>query len=244
MRWRRISFLVLNLALIGLMIKAGFWQLDRATQKQAILDRGAQTQALADTDALWQQSAEELSLKTVQLIGELDVSKIWLLDNKVHQGEVGYEVLLALTPSDSEKRDKRILVNLGWVSGLGDRQRWPDLSRLEAWQGTVAVAGLLHQPNLGFQLGDEPLSDTWPQRLQGLDMDKLAVFYQQQGWSLSPAVLRVGPDQDIGFVKEWPLITMTPAKHIGYAWQWFLMALVSTGLFFWFYQRGGLYAKK
>lgn len=244
MGWRRISFLVLNLALISLMIKAGFWQLDRAVQKQAILDRGAQTEELAGIEMLWQQDANVLSLKKAQLVGTLDTAQVWLLDNKVHQGEVGYEVLLALTPIDSSQHDKRVLVNLGWVSGRGDRQRWPDLSRLVAWQGVVDLSGLLHQPQLGFQLGNEPLIDTWPQRLQGLNMEKLAVFYQQQGLLLSPVVFRVDPSSAVGFVKEWPLVTMLPAKHIGYAWQWFLMALACAGLFIWFYRRGGLYEKK
>ncbi|MFO6424927.1 SURF1 family protein [Motilimonas sp. KMU-193] len=242
MAWRRISFLLLNLVLIAVMVKAGFWQLDRAEQKQAIISQGQQQVWLSDLSQLWSGEPKQLQAKWVNIKGQFDTEQVWLLDNKVHQGQVGYEVLVALTPQTEGKQ--RILVNLGWIPAGLDRAQLPDLSALKQWQAGLEVSAQAYLPSQPWLLSEDQLQQTWPQRIQGLAMDKLVAFYAKLGWQLSPVILRISEDSQLGFIKQWPIVAMTPAKHQGYALQWFLMALVSTGLFIWFYRRGGMYVKE
>ncbi len=242
MAWRRISFLLLNLVLIAVMVKAGFWQLDRAEQKKILLSQAQQQTRLSEHALLWTSQAPLQQAKWVELRGQLNTEQVWLLDNKVHQGQVGYEVLLALTPEDVSRQ--RILVNLGWIPAGADREQWPDLSTLGQWQSMLNLTGQVYSPSQPWLLNQDELQQAWPQRLQGLAMEKLVAFYAELGLQLSPVILRISEDSQLGFIKQWPIVVMTPAKHQGYAVQWFLMALASTGLFIWFYRRGGMYVKE
>ncbi len=242
MAWRRISFLLLNLVFIAVMVKAGFWQLDRAEQKKILLSQAQQQTRLSEHALLWTSQAPLQQAKWVELRGQLNTEQVWLLDNKVHQGQVGYEVLLALTPEDVSRQ--RILVNLGWIPAGADREQWPDLSTLGQWQSRLVVGGQVYSPSQPWLLNQDELQQAWPQRLQGLAMEKLVAFYAELGLQLSPVILRISEDSQLGFIKQWPIVVMTPAKHQGYAVQWFLMALASTGLFIWFYRRGGMYVKE
>ena len=43
--------------------------------------------------------------------------------------------------------------------------------------------------------------------------------------------LRLAADQPAGFRRDWPVVNVSPAKHRGYALQWFTMAAVLLLLF-------------
>lgn len=215
-------FVVLNLALILVMVKAGFWQLDRAAQKRTIADQ------LQTTDAPLQQWSQVASLgnndaqyQPVALTGSLDTNYIMLLDNKVWQGQVGYQIVVPLVQGQ-----QAILVNLGWVPQGDSRQQLPALPELNAWQGEQFITGRLKWPEMGFQLAKQTLAEQYPQRLQYLPMPQLQQAFMAQGVELLTPVLRLDPQAQIGFVRQWQWLTMPATKHTAYAWQWFSMAFV------------------
>ena len=41
-----------------------------------------------------------------------------------------------------------------------------------------------------------------------------------------PFIIRLDQQQPHGFLRDWPVVSMPPARHYGYAVQWFSMALV------------------
>jgi len=45
------------------------------------------------------------------------------------------------------------------------------------------------------------------------------------GQDLFDTILRLEPDSDHGYVRKWPVPGFGEAKHLGYAFQWFAMAL-------------------
>lgn len=57
---------------------------------------------------------------------------------------------------------------------------------------------------------------------------------KQLGKPLLPFVLRLAPDVDAGYAREWELRTgLTPERHVGYAVQWFALALALLVLSLW-----------
>ena len=46
-----------------------------------------------------------------------------------------------------------------------------------------------------------------------------------------PFIIRLGKNEPYGFVREWPVIAMSPDRHRAYALQWFSMATILAILF-------------
>ena len=49
--------------------------------------------------------------------------------------------------------------------------------------------------------------------------------------SVYPFIIRMRPESAHGFIREWPVVAMSPSRHLAYAVQWFAMALVVVLLF-------------
>ena len=85
---------LLALAVLALLLSLGFWQLDRAKQKQQLLDLQADRLLLDPVD-LSSIDINEMNLRylPVKTIGTLDAEHQILIDNQVRKGQVGYSVL-------------------------------------------------------------------------------------------------------------------------------------------------------
>ena len=71
----------------------------------------------------------------------------------------------------------------------------------------------------------------WPRVVQNVD---LARIQEQLGSPLLPFVLRLSPDSEHGYLRDWRVRTgLTSERHMGYAVQWFAMAVVLAGLCVW-----------
>lgn len=208
-----------------LMIGLGFWQLDREAQKQALLQQQTRQQArppapVGDID--WTAGAA-LAYQPVRLSGRYRDDRSFLLDNRLREGRVGYEVLTPLVTEDGT-----VLVNRGWVPLGGSRQQLPELP---AVSGTVTLTGRLHVPEgRPFLLSDraDPLGDRWPRRIQAIDPERMADALDRE---LRPYTVRIDPDQPGALVTDWTAAVIRPATHRGYALQWFTMAAVLLILF-------------
>ena len=221
------KILVFILVFLPLTLGLGFWQLDRAAEKSQIL---AQQEAKIQLAPLHNQqllSTPDLHLRQFDLRVEFDPERWFLLDNRVRNGQPGYEVLNLARLADT---DKLVLVNRGWVAASLDRNQLPDI---ETPAEEIAISGYIYAPGESyFALGEQPWSGGWPERIQNPDT---AVIGERlvDGDNLLPIQLRLAADDPLAFVAEWPLVNQSPQKHIGYAVQWFVMslALVILGVF-------------
>jgi surfeit locus 1 family protein len=59
--------------------------------------------------------------------------------------------------------------------------------------------------------------------IEQLDIKLLSQLLQKQ---LSPFVIRLDKTDPFGFTREWAIVSMPPERHMAYALQWFVMALV------------------
>lgn len=211
--------------IIGIIIlcNLGAWQVRRADEKRHIIAQFTSRQQLVPIN-LSHLNAMQATLNYLPLkaSGRYDNQHQFLLDNKVHNRKVGFEVI---TPFIT--RNKQVLlVNRGWIIGNADRKTLPTI---EPVNGTQQVVGLLKLSGKGFVLNDKEVPTTqWPRIIQKIDFSKLG---KQLGSEVYPFVLRLDKGQAHGYVRDWKPSIMKPQKHIGYAVQWFALA----GALFLFY---------
>ncbi|MBV1932535.1 MAG: SURF1 family protein [Porticoccaceae bacterium] len=221
---------ILGFALVffPLTLTLGFWQLQRADEKGAILTAQEQRINSAPVEFSGVATADQNQFRNVIARGGIDSQRIFLVDNLVRRGRPGYEVLSPLKVN-VEGEDQWLLVNRGWLPGGQDRSVLPTVPPFLAKETSVEISGYLYRsPGKRVVLKDEIWpSNTWPLVIQAIDMVKIS---RHLGHAVYPYTLRLveqagdigqEPTLEIG----WEVINMAPEKHIGYAVQWFLMAL-------------------
>ncbi|HKK16632.1 MAG TPA: SURF1 family protein [Gammaproteobacteria bacterium] len=212
-----------TLLFFPLLLSLGFWQLDRAEQKHARFAESMRYQNLPPM-LLNREPAERLQRpdmlwRPVRMKGELDSKHILLLDNQVHKGEAGYYVF---EPFHVAGSDSLVLVNRGWIAAGENRQKLPAVSSPD---GEVTLTGMVkHVPSTGIFLGDNAIEKAGinTYRLQRIHIDEVE---QLLGRKLPAWIVRLQPDSDHGFTREWPQEGSGEARHLGYAFQWFALAL-------------------
>lgn len=222
-RFRWPGFLVTGaaLAVIAVCIAAGNWQTRRAEYKQALADR-LDARAAAPLVRLGAGSidAEDMQFRRVQVRGEYVPEKGLLLDNRILNGRVGYEVL---TPLRLEGSAMHVLVNRGWVMAPPTRDRLPQVQTPGGVQVVEGVAVL--PPEKVFELGEGNSSGAvWQHFL----MDR---YVRWSGLAVQPVVVRQTGDAPDGLVREWTRPDTGVQKHRGYAMQWYLFAILTVVLY-------------
>lgn len=224
-----IPFIVF-IAVLVLLLRLGFWQLDRADVKRAHIAAQQEKMLLAPvalTDLL--ATSDEWRYRQVQLRGHYDVAHQFLVDNQIIGGKVGGFVL---TPFMLTGNSKIVLVNRGWVAMSKNRKQLPNIDFTPP-SGELVVNGMLnHFPRVGLVLAgaDEP-SDSWPSVVQIINAAKIIQKLNQPIFDFQVQLL---PDQPNGYIRNWQTNTrMPPEKHIAYAVQWFALALTLTLLILW-----------
>ena len=129
---RQLTILNLRLLLftvffLAVFVRLGFWQLERAQEKEA--QRNAQAVADGAQPVTLSRAHRERSRLSGQLIedrGRFLEEVVFLRDNVIFQGTVGFEVM---RPFHSEAGDIA-LVNFGFVPGGSDRSVLPSVPAL------------------------------------------------------------------------------------------------------------------
>ena len=206
--------------LLPTLLSLGFWQLDRAEEKAALIDRLEARRALP---AITPQSAlrlleDERADRRVVMDAQFTPNRFVLLDNRVRGGKFGYEVV-----AFAEVDQLAVALNLGWVRGDPSRQTLPTIVLPSGMQ---TVSGRLYQPSSdAFVLGENQLPAQLPGVVQQLTLsawqDELHRRLEQP---VFPLEIRVGEFESVAFDATWAIVNQTPAKHQGYAVQWFTMA--------------------
>lgn len=204
-----------SVLLFPLLIVLGFWQLNRADEKQTILEQWYKQQALpAKTVDSLEQLVDE-PFQAIAIDGILDKTRYWLLEGKFYKGILGYQVLMVLHTEANEY----LLVNRGWVQSSVYREELP---QIVVPDGKVQLRGMLVIPS-DFKLIDESESRVgeWPIRI--LEANTIAMS-KQYGQELYSKVLRLEEQSVAAYQVDWQAVNILPAKHKAYAFQWFSMA--------------------
>lgn len=219
------------LALVAVTVSLGNWQMRRADEKRALHAR----HEAARRDAVVRVPAGDLdpaSLEGRRVVARGELLPRWtvFVDNRTHKGIAGFYVLSPLRMTGSERH---VLVLRGWVaSDPRERSRLPDLATPA---GEVEIEGIAqhdleHVLELGRSAPPGPQDRLW----QNADV---ASFARWSGLAMQPLVVRetvaprVGADErDDGLVRDWPDPGSGVEKHLGYAFQWYALAVLAAGL--------------
>ncbi|UNK42194.1 SURF1 family protein [Luteimonas sp. S4-F44] len=214
---------LLALAFVGL----GQWQLGRMHDKRAMLDAVEQTLTLRQAVPLAQAADPHRQRDYDWAAGRgrfLD-TPAFVLDNQIHAGRPGLRVYRLFAP---ETGAAPLLVDLGWVPIAERTARMPS-SEVLAGDGVVGPTLDLHgllapPPSAGLALG--PAIGPGPAWLM-TRFDAQAIASVAGLPTLPPRVLRLDPALPVGYGRDLEILpnTLPPEKHLGYAVQWFGLAL-------------------
>ncbi|AOD16262.1 SURF1 family protein [Xanthomonas fragariae] len=219
---------------LALLVSAGFaalgqWQLQRMHSKQALLERAAHVRETPLT--LMQAFAMPHELAWVSGRVRFLPQQV-LLDNQLHEGRAGVRVYQLAAP---EGMSGTLLVELGWLPLPANRQ----LPTITPMQGTQTIQGLLGAPtSAGLAIGPALAAVDAPQIWLATRLDTTALRSTLGRRDISSQVLRLDPALPVGYVRDLEMLpnTLPPARHLGYAVQWFGLAtavLVTATLLTW-----------
>ncbi|MEF1311304.1 SURF1 family protein [Vibrio mytili] len=235
----------LTVVVFSLLVKLGFWQLDRGKEKQAL-----EQSILARADAPYQSLESVLerndwreeSVVGVKVKTEVkpEPLPVILLDNQTYQSTVGY--LAFQVVSVGQDPNTLALLELGFVAGGNNRSTLPDVMKIEA---PLMVTGRLYRKSMN-PLSSELMPEIGnPIRVQNLNISQLS---QQLNIELMPAVIQPNNLENWPYAFPWNPLPLTSAKHFAYSVQWFAMAgvflCISAVIFVRWLRKAGLRSRK
>lgn len=203
------------LAIAG-FTRLGFWQYARMQEKQVLLDKVDR--------ALRAERPMGLETDVMPDIARVDGTATgtpltFLLDNQVRDGRPGVRMYCVVAVCCGAGNR---LVDFGWLPMGGDR-RMPDA---RCPTGEIHVRGLMTPiPSSGLRLGNgmqQIDANRW--LLTRIDPDEIYAHTKTPFW---PRVIRLDPTLPIGYERDLDVLpnTLPPARHLGYAVQWWALAV-------------------
>ena len=217
MSFRFLVPFILILATMAFLVSLGFWQLDRADQKRTI-EASIQKANTGVVELIVNQN--ELLNKEyyeVRLQGSYIGDKQFIYDNQIVDQASGYYVL---TPFVLTGQSNAIMINRGFIPWNGRRDQLDDIA-VDSTYREIKIQ--VSRPIKRIELKTSDISNQFPVLIQAIDFD---VIEEISSTSFVDVIGRLDPSSDDGFVRKWEPYTGSIEKHIGYAIQWFLMALV------------------
>ena len=217
---------VAALLVAALTFSLGQWQLRRAAQKQALMaaiEAQGNESILKATDLATFKNLQEAVHRRATLKGVWRAEHTVFLDNRQMNSKTG---LVAVTPLELDGSGQVILVQRGWAQrNFADRGKLPDI---QTPVGPVTVRGRIAPP---------------PSKLyefKGVDAARIrqnidiAGFSRETGLPLiAVSMVQTGPANE-GLLRDWAAPNVGIDKHYGYAFQWFALCTLVTGLYAWF----------
>lgn len=215
--FRKILPSIAALLVVITTVKLGFWQLDRAEQRDALDNRirmqKSQTPLELTGDPV---SSDGLEYRPIQAHGEWVPERVVFLDNQIHRGRPGFHVFMPLKLDGSSTH---VLVNRGWVAGSGDRQQSP---MVQSQSGRHLMTGFarLAPPTFSSIAGSSRVNSVWSEL-------SLKGFGEWSGLKLQPVILYQVSDADDGLIRDWASPGQGAERNRGYAVQWFALAAMT-----------------
>lgn len=217
-RWMLTTIIVI----IGVfvLIRLGFWQLDRLEQRRAFNDHYLKQVSAEPINLAEQPIPDDLDgmeYRDVSVKGYYDFENEIYLQNHAFEGQPGYRVV---TPLRIENQNSAVLIERGWIS-LEDLQ---DISKInDKFDQLQLINGIIRNPD-----SNDKIVET-TQISEGNSRFYLYVnipsIQSKIDYTLLPIYIQLEGDTDgkkpIPQIQE---IEMTEGPHLGYALQWFFFA--------------------
>jgi cytochrome oxidase assembly protein ShyY1 len=221
---------VLALAAAALFARLGVWQLDRMHEKQAMLAAVHATLQARKPEPLALAAEPARSRGYDWAVGEgrfPDLPAVLLDNQQLDSGGRGARAGVRAYRVFQPAAGAPLLVELGWLPLPGDRT----LPRVPNPAGVHAVAGLLAPPpSAGLARGAATPQADGTLLAVALQPDALRAALHLP--ALAPRVLKLDPAQGLpagapAYARDLDILpnTLPPERHLGYAVQWFGLAI-------------------
>lgn len=210
--WRIALF---SVSFLALFLALGFWQLDRASEKRAML-----VAATAQANGEGQEFTQGQTVANGNMIrasGKFLPEPIIYRDNSVLNGRVGYEVLQIFASDNGTN----FLVNRGFVQAGLRREQLPETPIFN--QAHQMIRGQAYLTEL-----IEPTQNVIESSPMVVQVVKPETLSSRLNRPLFSHTIRLHESHPDALPRYWPVTTMTPERHQGYALTWFTMALAIT----------------
>jgi surfeit locus 1 family protein len=154
----------------------------------------------------------------VRATGQYDASHLIFIDNRVHAGRAGFDVV---APLELAPTGRYVLIDRGWIAQGASRSALPNVP---VPAGAVTITGRVNLPaqrylELGSERNPGPL---W----ENLDVKRIAAA---TGLDLLPIVIEqtdpvVPPDS---LVRDWPPPAAGSQQNLSYMLQWYSFAALA-----------------
>jgi surfeit locus 1 family protein len=234
-RWLLVTLVVV--ILLAIMVRLGFWQLDRRADRRANnarIIKQLQLETLELAGTALQSDLAGMEYRSVSVTGRYDFENQVTLRNQAYQLEFGAHLL---TPLKIEGSNLAVLVDRGWIpqdsylSGDWDRYNEPGLVRVH---GVIRRAQ--GKPEIG-SIGD-PVPAAGEPPLLAWNLANVAAIARQIPYDLLPVYIQKSPDPQnptppypdtASMTQPYPVdppLDLTEGNHLSYALQWFTFAAI------------------
>ncbi|MDB4026407.1 SURF1 family protein [Candidatus Thioglobus sp.] len=208
---------ILITATFAFLVSLGFWQLERADDKRSIEASIKQANTGSVELIRKEEGLQSKEYYEVRLQGKYLSDKQFIYDNQIVDQVSGYYVL---TPYALEGQSKAILINRGFIPWNGRRDKLADIV---IGQETREIKVQISKPIKRMELKPSEVGIQFPVLIQSIDLQDMA---DRAKVDFSSVIGLLDASASNGFIRKWEPYTGSIEKHIGYAVQWFLMALV------------------
>ncbi len=213
--------LIFAIAFCGFIV-LGFWQIDRADQKNVLnsnyTDRQQEATIVLDKNNIMDEKSSLLWRK-VKFEGSFLNKQNIILDNQIFNQIAGFNII---TPFKIKGSNSIVLVNRGWHPNLKNREMLPVINEIKGERSLLGyIAGF---PVSGIKLGKNNIETLNSQifRFQRLDTLELNYFLSA---NVMPYMIYLDPIIDKEFYEIFKLPAPDSQKNYGYAFQWFAFAI-------------------
>lgn len=213
--------IIITVILVLVFVELGKWQLSRAEEKSSQFER---LEEYAKQPAIFLPKSliklEDFQYREIEVEGEfLSEHTLWI-DNKTYKGRAGYHVITPLKISNSSLS---VAINRGWIATGNDRSVLPQVPTID---GMIKVTGIVASPELRTLELSESI-------LHGRVWNKfdLSSYQKVIGHDLQPILILQKGEFNDGLIRDWEKSDSGASKNIGYAVQWFSLAITTIIIF-------------
>ena len=219
---------LLILIVVAVTVRLGFWQRDRAHQKEALQAHITQFEnAPAQTIGAAPVALKDIEFHRVRAVGSFVPEQVVYLDNRPYNDQPGFYVVMPFKLHDGGY----VLVNRGWLPrNMSERTT---IGQYVTPKGEVEIEGIARaDASKAYELGQGG-SAAHQQIRQNLDVRGFAA---ETGLPLQPFVIQQISDDGDKLVRDWPTPISGVERNYGYMLQWWGMAIAALAF--------GLYAAR
>jgi cytochrome oxidase assembly protein ShyY1 len=219
---------LLILIVVAVTARLGFWQRDRAHQKEALQAHITQFEnAPAEPIGSAPLALKDIEFHRVRVRGSFVADKVVYLDNRPYDDQPGFYVVMPFKLADGGY----VLVNRGWLPrNINDRTV---IAPYVTPPGQIEIEGIARaDATRAFELGQGGSAPHQSIR-QNLD---LGAYAAEIRLPLQPFVIQQLSDDGDKLVRDWPAPDTDVERNYGYMLQWWGMAIAALAF--------GLYAAR